>query len=42
MAREPLENGFHLLLYRAAYSLALPADEIGSVKLNRREKRPRH
>ncbi len=42
MAREPLENGLQLGLYCTAFTLPLPADKGSAIKLERREKRPRH
>ncbi len=42
LAREPLENGLQLRLYRATFTLPLPTDEGSAIKLERREKRPRH
>lgn len=41
-AREPLENGLQLSLYRATFTLPLPTEEGSAIKLERREKRPRH
>lgn len=42
LAREPPKNGLQLSLYRATFRLPLPTDEGSAIKLERREKSPRH